>query len=302
MAAVTLRIMGIGNSSGAQAITGNIFTGGERVLFPLAGSLTSAPTLAATYLVAAIPMVIRTSKYRIFRFIGTLAAFYVLVQGDRRSALISMVVLLMLPALAPRRFRQFAPFFIGFLLSLPFVLKITGNLTDKFDIGILQRTGETNSESLNTRLQIWSKVLEFYQDRVDWLHQLFGYGTSGQAVSGASLTYRKFFLDARDQNVQSPHNSVIQTLFDGGWVAATGFAITVVCLARIISHRYSAFDLAGLAMLTSLTIVGTTEAVLAPGYPQPVWWTVMALGIIGFSKANGQTNRPQSAVRRTRGP
>ena len=299
VAAVGLRFAGFG-ATNAPAIMGNFLTGGERVMFPLVGALTSGPTLAAAFLVAAIPIIGRTSRYRVYRLIAAVAAVYVLVQGDRRSALFSAIVILALATLTPRLLRRVAPWAIGFLLTSPFIVKLTGDAARQLSLWQqFQRVGEQNSESLTVRLQIWSRSIDFYQDINDWYHQTFGFGTSGQFVSGASMTYRSFFAGSSNSSSKSPHNSVLQALFDGGWIAASGFVITVVCLAYVISRRNSTIDTASLSMLSLMAIVGSTEAVLAPGYPQPVWFIVVALGLIGFAQeSSGTTALETTALRR----
>jgi hypothetical protein len=135
---------------------------------------------------------------------------------------------------------------------------------------------------LNDRLQIWSRSIDFYLNRVDWYHQTFGFGTSGQRESGVSSTYRRFL--GGTQTSASAHNSVVQTLFDGGWIVASGLVIVIVYLAYVISRRNSPIDLVSLTLLTLISIVGSTEIIISPGYPEPVWWTVVALGMIGFAK------------------
>lgn len=303
--AVALRAAGIGGAANSQVVTGNFLTGGERVLFPLAGALTSGPTLAAAYLVAAIPIITRTSRYRVYRLIAVVAGLYVLVQGDRRSALFSAVLLLVLATLAPRILRRVAPWIIGFMLTSPFILKLTGDLTRQLTLWQqIQRAGERNSESLNIRFQVWSRSIDFYQTGVDWYHQTFGFGTSGHFVSGASVTYRSFFAGLPGSASRSPHNSVIQALFDGGWIAASGLVITVVYLAFVISRRNSTIDVASLAMLTLIAVVGSTEALLTPGYSQPVWFTLVALSIIGFAQEGSGTTplRPTAIADDARKP
>ncbi|MEZ0359018.1 O-antigen ligase family protein [Mycobacterium sp. SA01] len=291
--AVALRSAGIGGTANAPVVMDNFLTGGERVFFPLAGALTSGPTLAAAYLVAAVLIIRRTDKFRMYRVVAAVAAIYVLVQGDRRSALFTAILLLVLATFAPRILRRLAPWAIGILLTSPFILTFTGDVTQQLNLWQrLQRVGEQNSQALNIRLQVWSRSIDFYQYGVDWFHKTFGFGTSGQYVSGASTTYRRFFSGLPGSASKSPHNSVLQALFDGGWIAALAFLMTVAWLAVVIARRNSEVDVASLSMLTLLASVGSTEALLAPGYVQPVWFTLVALGMIGFASDSPATLSP----------
>lgn len=289
VAAIVLRYVGVGGSGSSQVVMGNLLTGGERVYFGFAGALTLGPAMAAAYLVAIVPILRYEKRYRLLRFIGVAAAIYVLVLGDRRSALLSAVVILPFAFLAPRRYRQFVPWVLGFYLALPFALRFTG-LSGRLSLAsykpsALTRGGGRDVDTGLDRLEIWSRSITFYEDRVDWFHQMFGYGTYGHTQSGASSTYSSLFGGRLTERIlKSPHNSLIQTMFDGGAIAAATFLVMVVWLATVFARRNSPIDLAALSMLATLAIVGSTENIVAPGYPQPAWFTVAALSMIGLAR------------------
>ena len=286
-AAVALRLLGIGPAS-RQAISGNILTGGERVLFPLAGSLVSAPALSAAYLVAVPPLLRLTKRYRYLQLSLLAPAIYVLVQADRRSALFAAVFLVVGVIMAPRLLRRLAPPFVGFALIAPIAFGVFPILWDSLgnvvgSIIFLKREGETGA--IGGRLGIWTKSVFFYSDRVDGLHQMFGFGTYGQVQSGASNTYDQTFSGlARERVLTTPHSSVIQLLLDGGWTVTFGFVVAVLYSTVVLARRNSAADLAGLAMIAALSAVGFSEAALTPTLGAPVWWTLLLLVTIALSR------------------
>jgi hypothetical protein len=149
----------------------------------------------------------------------------------------------------------------------------------------LSRSGE-DLGTLGGRSYIWSQSINFYQDRIDWIHQMFGFGSFGVAASSASTTYSATFVGKldRDLSLKSPHSSTLELLFDGGWVIGILFAATIVYMAWVLSRRTSAIDLAGLGMLTALSFVGIGEVTLSPGHAQATWWVLLILGTIAFSR------------------
>jgi len=303
--AVALRLVGIGAAS-RQAISGNILTGGERVLFPLAGSLVSAPALAAAYLVAIPPMLRLTKRYRFLQLSLLGPAVYVLVQADRRSALFATVFLVAGVTMAPRLLRRLAPSFVGFALIAPAVFGMFPVLWDSVgtvlsSVVLLKREGEVGA--IGGRLGIWTKSINFYSDRVDGFHQTFGFGTYGQVQSGASSTYDQAFAGlARERILTTPHSSVIQLLLDGGWIVATCLVVAVVYATWMFSRRNSAADLAGLAMIAALSAVGFSESALSPALGAPVWWTLLLLVTIALSwESTGRQTAKTKIAQRGRG-
>lgn len=306
-AAVALQLVGIG-AGGQQAISGNIITGGERVLFHLTGSLVSAPALAASYLVAGPPMLRFTRRYRILQLSLMAPAVFVLVQADRRSALFTAVLLVFGVSFAPRLLRRLAPSLVGFALIAPPVIGTFPKMWDSLgpffaSIVVLEREGQL--DPIGGRLGIWTKSINFYYDRVDGFHQMFGFGTFGQAVSGASSTYSStragsFGSLARERLLTTPHSSVMQLLLNGGWVVVIGVVAAVVYSAWVFSRRNTAADLGGLAMIAALSAVGFSEAALSPALGSPVWWTLLLLVTIALSResSGGQRAEIKNAERR----
>jgi hypothetical protein len=287
VAAVAFRLAGIGTMGTGKLVSGNVFTGGQRVLFTLTGSLVAGPALAALYLVAVPAMLRFTGRYRILQLGLVAPATYVLVQSDRRSALFAALIIGAGVTMAPQMLRLFAPTLVGFTLLIPTTF---GVFRDFWQLGgafttaiFLPRPGE--KANLGGRFGIWSNAMDFYTDRIDGIHQMFGFGTYGHITSGASTTYSSGFgRYSRDRLLTSPHSSVVQILLDGGWVATACFVVAVIYAAWALSRRNSATDLGGLAMITALSAVGMTESSLSPSNGSTTWWALLLIVTIALSR------------------
>lgn len=275
VASVVLRIAGFEGFTGRTAGLDNDLIGGERVTFPLSNSLTATPMMAAVYIAAVVP-VLMVHRHRLLRLGAVGCGVYIIALADARASLVGALLLAGFVLLLPRVFRVVAPWIVTAALIVPFVY---GYIQDVLTTTWLARPGEKLG-TLNGRDRIWSRALTFYADRVDWWHQMVGYGSYGQAASGASGSYNRGFEGFGDRSLITPHNSVLQVLFDGGWLAAGVFAVTLVAMAWALRSM----NLAGLSMLVALSIVGVTEVALSPAHAQPTWWILMALGVAAFAR------------------
>lgn len=292
---VALWFMGF-NTGVAYNFGKNVITGGDRILFPITSTLAMAPTMAAAYIVALPMIMITTRRYQVFRVTALLAAACILVESDRRSALFAVVFVVVLMIPAPWIFRRIAPWIIGIALTSPILIAAFPALSALSGVlsGLVtpfQRTREDIS-TLNGRSGIWTKSLEFYQDRFDFLHQMFGYGTWGQVKSGASSAYTGIFAGLyRDRALKSPHSTLLQVLFDGGWITAISFTMVLYGAARMLATDSSRIDLAGLSMLTAMSFVGATENTLGPHLTAVPFWITAVIVTVAFSR-----ERPAATV------
>lgn len=267
----------------------NIITGGDRILFPITSTLAMAPTMAAAYMVALPIIMIATRNCRIFRTVAFLSAMVVLIQSDRRSALFAVVFITAIAIAAPLMFRRLAPWIIGVALASPILIvafPAASGLTS-FLAGLMtpfQRTHE-DITTLNSRSGIWTKSLEYYQVHIDFVHQMLGYGTYGQVTSGASSAYGSVFASLRSTwGLKSPHSTVLQLLFDGGWITAISFTSTLFCAAWVLARGVSPINLAGLAMLTAMSFVGATENILGPHLTAIPFWMAAVIVTVALSR------------------
>ncbi|MGE2689159.1 O-antigen ligase family protein [Mycolicibacterium pulveris] len=278
----------------------NSLTGGERVVFPLSNSLAATPAIAAVYIAAVIPTLIAYRRYRVFRLFAAACGVAIFILSDSRVSLASALVLSACVLLAPRFFRGSAPWLIGATLFVPFIYGYIQDTVGRIMVAVSSyvpwviRPGEEVS-TLNSRDYIWSQSVTFYAERLDWVDRMFGFGSYGHVDSGASAYYYHNFSGlGRDDRLMTPHSSILQILFDGGWLVACILAVTIVYMAWVLSRRSSYIGLVGLAMLGALSIVGITEVALSPGHAQPTWWVLVALSMIVFSQ---EPRAPRDNVR-----
>jgi hypothetical protein len=283
---LVLQYAGLGHRAAVPVYEqGNSLTGGSRVVFPLDYSQATTPLMAAVFLAAVLPILLTVQEHRWLRWVAVAASFNVLIFGDRRSALLTAVLLGACLLLIPKVFRRTAPWIAGAALLTPFVYphirSTVGNIMDAAGsvTPFLTRRGEGDTAALNMRDRIWDISLTHWA-HLDWKHQMLGYGNLGQAKSGMALKLRPLFGgNYRNPTTLTPHNSVLQLLFDGGWIVTAAFAVAIIFMARALRR-----DLAGLAMLTALIIVSITEVALSPSHAWGTWWMLVILGVIAFAR------------------
>lgn len=271
----------------------NGLTGAARAIFPLSASLAATPAMATVYLTAVIPILIVYKRYRFLRIVAAACAVSVFILSDSRVSLLGSVFLGACVLLIPRAFRKIAPWLVGVTMVMPFFFSVIQDLVGRaMTAGSeyapwLVRTNERAS-TLAGRDQIWSRTIDFYENHVDWVHQTIGYGTYGQAASGASSYYsaRDFRGYAGDVLLVTPHSSTLQILLDGGWIVGGAIAVTLIVMAWKLSRSGSPPNLAGLSMLVALSVVGVSEVALSPSHArdQPTLWVLVVLSFIAFSR------------------
>lgn len=299
VASLLLWLAGFVGTTDRTAGLENSITGGQRVIFPLSASLGATPGTAAVYLAAAVPVLVIVRRYRMLHILTAICATAIIILSDSRVSLLTAIALTIFVLLAPRLFRAAAPWVACFVLVLPFIYqKIqTAVAALSTEVPWLIRPDE-QAGTLARRDFIWAQSLEFYATRIDWFHQMFGFGSSGHVKSGASAYYSNHFAGLNsDSSLLTPHNSMLQILFDGGWLVSCIFAVVIFCLAWKLSHQESPFSLITLCLVVALTIVGVTEVALSPTHAQgqPCWWLLAALTIVVFSRERAVCQKSEPA-------
>lgn len=299
----------------------NGLTGAVRAIFPLSASLAATPAMAAVYLTAVIPILIVYKRHRFLRIVAAACAVSVFILSDSRVSLLGTAAIGACVLLVPRAFRRVAPWVVGATMIMPFLYPVIQESVGRAMtagseyLPWLIRTNERAS-TLAGRDQIWSRTIDFYENQVGWVHQMIGYGTYGQGVSGASSFYsaRDFRGYAGDVLLVTPHSSTLQVLLDGGWIVAGVVALTLIVMAWNLSRSGSPPSLAGLSMLVALSVVGISEVALSPSHArdQPTWWVLVVLSFIVFSRererevpeaptsADAHTTRDNDLIRASR--
>ncbi|MDH3051999.1 O-antigen ligase family protein [Gordonia alkanivorans] len=270
----------------------NALTGGERVVFPLANSLAATPNMAAVYCVGVLPIVLVSGRHRLPRLAVVVFCAIVFALTDARVSLIATIIVAACLIVLPRFVRVLAPITVAATFVVPFVYasfqQWVGNAVVQASSSVpwLVRPGEEAS-SLNQRDYIWTQTVDFFAQRVDWFHQLSGFGAYGHAASGASASYASRFEGlGRDDLLLTPHNSALQVLLDGGLFVLISFAIFLTWTAASLARRArrSPYELAGLGMLLMLSVISITEVAISPTHAQPAWWVLLGVCVITYTR------------------
>jgi hypothetical protein len=290
VASVALWLLGfVGTSSRVLGLS-NSFTGGQRVVFPLVDALPATPAMAAVFLAGAVPARLVSNRFGGARWIATFCALLILILSGSRVAAAAALLVPVAAFFVPKLFRVIAPWAVAFFLFLPFAFVYGDNfakgVVTLFSSAFPFLTSGVRADTVGGRQNIWSKAIEFYQQKVDSTHQAIGYGSFGQAKSGASSSWNEAMtgFGSSDVALVTPHSSILQLLFDGGWVATGIFAIATISLSFLLSRRSSTFDITALSILVALAVCGSTEVALSPGNAQPTWWILVALAAIVFAR------------------
>ncbi|MCV7136620.1 O-antigen ligase family protein [Mycobacterium hodleri] len=294
---IGLWLVGVTGTADRTEGLGNSLTGGMRAIFPLSVSLAATPAMASVYITAVVPVIMYSGRYRFFRLVAAVCAVSVIILSDSRVSLLGSAFVCACVLLLPRMFRRVAPWLVGVAMIVPFIYEyvkvVFGQVmtaASSYAPWIIRPDEEAST--LAGRDQIWSRSIDFYEQRVDWLHQMIGHGTYGQSTSGASSYYSEGFEGfANDLQLVTPHSSTLQILFDGGWLVGVAVLVTMVRIAWVLARGRASADLAGLSMLVALSIVGVSEVALSPSNSrqQPTWWVLVALSIIVFIRQRSVT-------------
>ena len=268
-------------------------TGFVRRIYPFSSSLDAVPTIAAAY-VAALIFFLRdpNSARRNFRLAGALAAASVLYGGGVRTGLVVAVFLpiavLGFPS-AIRWMAQAATVLASFsVIVVPTISRAVGFVT--VPVVTMLSPNRTSSvetiSSLSNRDIIWSRSINYWFDYVpDAGSQLFGFGQSGQYLSGASRTYRSLLLSVtRYPELGSVHNSFLQQLYDGGLIGLILLVVAIFWTANRLSRRVREWGYDGIGlivMLSAFLLAGIPQVSLAPGFSQEAFWLLIV--IVGVS-------------------
>jgi O-antigen ligase len=283
VASVALWLAGFTSNSTRTGGLWNTVTGGARVIFPLSNSWAATPNVAAVYVAAVVPIIIADRRHRLPRLIALVCGLAVLVLSDSRTGLVTAVSVTALVVLIPRIFRRVTPLLVAICLPAPFIYVALQNIIDWTLVSISTVVPWLVRPTLNGRDYVWLSAINHYRDRIDYVHQMFGYGIGGQAKSGAAEYYwSRDYADIASADLASPHNSMLQLLFDGGWLAVTIFVVTVVWCAWVLSRSASTVE--GLSALLALVVTGITGTAQSPSHMEPTWWLLLALVMIAFAR------------------
>ncbi len=281
----------------------------HRVLFPFARSINEPAYIGGALIVAVIVMIKVRQQPRWYHWVGVAAAIVVMLGSNSRISLLATTLLATALVLAPSTTRKVAPYLVGVGLLLPF---LTGVLQSaiRWSANIATSSsylsrGQSLEQimALNSREIIWSQSIKFWLDHTTSLStQLFGYGNYGHAKSGAYTYYASAVGHyVREPKLITTHNALLQTLFDGGLLAA----VTLFAVVFVAVYRYGRdIDLLPVfAVVTMLGLSGVGDVSIAPGIGHtPAFLLLYLLVFIPNSRTawtqvrGGWRSKPMSAA------
>lgn len=270
-------LAGLKSPSSSVRIGGYDSAGGvfdERVFFPFSRAINESSYIGAALIVAVAAMIRVRQRPAWYHWVGVVAGVVVLVASNSRTPLLLAVLLATALLITPRVARNAAPYVVGVALLLPFlltplqpVIRWAGGLIESSDYLARGQTLEQIT-GLGTRDVIWTQSVHFWINHVDSAtQQLVGFGYNGHAASGASAYYLSGIGDfLANRTALTMHNSILQTLFDAGFVGAVIlFTVTVFAVRR---YGRDSDLLPMFAVVVMLALSGVTEVSIAPGLSQ----------------------------------
>ena len=306
VASVVLTLAGVATKSDRTAGLENSITGGKRVIFALSPHLAATPDVAGVFIAAIFPLLIAYRQFRFLRLTALTFAIYVLIASQVRMAIFVAVTVTIVAFAFPRATRAISAWLIALLLSLPFFFRnaqsdVMGQLGRAVAVNFpgMIRDGDAGGV-LSTRQDIWQKAQAYQSTWVDPASQIFGYGAFGHVKSGAALSYTTElnFVGFAERRFITPHNSTLVVLYDAGWLGVFFFIGTITFAARLFARGHSPVDLAALSALIGLCMVGTTETGLTAESNQAVWWLLMGLVVVAFSREEQSASLREPTSRR----
>jgi hypothetical protein len=233
------------------------------------------------FLACVIPILVTYRTHRPPRLAAAACAVAVLIYADSRTGMIAAAAVGAAATLTPAAMRRLAPPTITALALTAFIYKpISGAVNWALETGSAAAPWLVRP-TLNRRNTVWDSALTHYYERTDWLPQMIGWGVGGHRRSDAVSWYWEPEMVAGSRDTFSPHNSTLQTLFDGGWLTVAIFTITLTATAYTLTRQPTTL---GLAALLALMITGTTGVGLAPGGGSETWWLLAAAVTIAWAK------------------
>lgn len=243
----------------------------ERILFPFVRSINSATIVFMVLLGILAGNWMLRIRVDIVAALGLIAGVYVAWGSNSRAAIVIGVGLVLVVMLASGLARRVLPWAVPITMALPFYLPLAMPLirfaSDGLAlVGPLSR-GQTADQiaELGTRGPIWLGTLRFWQEQADVSGRLVGWGPDGHAASGANA----YYLQGQDGFLSKPealttHNSLLQTLMDGGLIALALYVVGLVWLLVVCARSVE-----GLPSLLAVSAIGLTGLLEVTASPAP---------------------------------
>lgn len=237
----------------------------ERVLFPVSEGIVNFASFAGTLLTLSVLGLLteRNMALRaLFAVFGLLALVSMFLTDSRTSLLNALLAVILIQLLKNRPGIGSLKYLAMLTPALPILFILLINLF--VGIPFFEQFARSSSdfETGNSRLFIWGiafiELLDF-----KWIH-LIGWGEFGQYASGCSIKWAALFNGKFEYpEFTSPHNIILQFVFNTGYIGALLFLISLwIGIKRgVLFSKMSSLGLLLIAFFVYYDFSGITDAV-----------------------------------------
>lgn len=254
----------------------------QRIRSPLTGGLNNFATASSLALLSGWGVIItRRGFARIVGYVVLFLGLLCVVLADSRAVVLASILAIVIVALVNRisTLRHVLYILVFLLPLLPIVFVIVSPLIkDAGALSWLQRDGSFAAKIGITsgRDVIWKSILDIAWE---WNPlQIFGYGSYGQHVSGATKDYSWIFAEIGGMSGKSAHNATLQVFIDMGYA---GLAVWLIWISKIIQFLTKSIQFGGGAIVN-----------IPPTVVQPLLLGVVLVVLCGLTEVAGTIYYP----------
>jgi hypothetical protein len=269
----------------------------SRVIFPFTLGINEPAFIAIALIAAVAAMVTMGSRRYWYHWTGVAAAIVVILGSNTRSVVVLGLPLIIGITIAPRLTRALSPYAVGFLMILPFLLRLapvalTAVISSVGSSSILSRGNASwDLAAFGPRGYIWSQGIDYWSNYVtDPTHQLIGYGYRGHVSSGAWIGFTRGISYVNARTALSTHNTMLQIVYDSGLIGAA--ILLGVTTFTVFRYSRDAAFLPMLAVVSALGLSTLTEINITPGYGNTSAFLLLYLAVFMPIKATRRSDRP----------
>jgi hypothetical protein len=278
------------HSTAAATRVGGYETGasvfGARIFFPFTTSINEPAYIAGAFISAVAAMLTLHMKVKWYHVAGAVSGALIIVASNTRAAAVVTIAVIVMAVAAQGLLRRSGPFALALGMLAPFLLPIfkpvlesTVAVISAFTFFVRDSSGLEKLGSLESREGIWENGVDYWTSAINGLDLLFGFGYLGHVPSGAWVAFASGgqvdYLGSR--TALTAHNSLLQTLFDGGLVGAAAFVVAITYVVFRFSKSRDLLPMFVIALILGLS--GVTEVATAPGFGATPFFLLLYLAV-----------------------
>jgi O-antigen ligase len=236
-----------------------------RLPFPLSNGINNFASFLGGVCLISFTFFLTTNnkKFKMYALLFSIICIPGLILLDTRSSYMGIIIIcLSTVLLKDAKHLKISGLLIWFVGLLPVILVLTNFLFENPEfLSFLTRENEEAGTG-NGRNVIWAFCINELANFK--LIHLFGYGEFGQVGSKVSDLWADYFSIYLNSNYTSTHNTILQLIFDIGYIGAIIYYSLLISASKCIYNMYKITGNRNLIMfqnfLLYLAFVGGTEA------------------------------------------